>query len=665
MHTVLIANRGEITVRIARSVRALGLQSVAVYTDADASALHRRVTDKAVRVDSYLDIEAILDAAARTGADAIHPGYGFLAENAAFARACASAGITFIGPPVEAIEVMGDKITAKTAVGKRGVPLVPGLARPGLTDAEIIAAADDVGFPVLIKPSAGGGGKGMHVVEKATDMPAAVAAARREAASSFGDDTLFLERYVTSPRHIEVQVLADTHGHITHLGERECSLQRRHQKVIEEAPSPLLDAAARARIGEAACETARSVGYVGAGTVEFLVAGDTGPDEFFFMEMNTRLQVEHPVTEMVTGVDLVEWQLRIARGEHLDIGEIEPTGHAIEARVYAEDPGRGFLPTGGTVLALREPADARVDSGIAVGSVIGSDYDPMLAKVIVHGVDRAEALERLDAALADTAVLGVGTNIAFLRTLLADDDVRAGDLDTGLVDRLIADYSSPTMPAEVPAIAAITRRAEAVVGTGPWDSSDGWRIGRPAPFVARFAGHEVSLADRIAAVTRTDDPDGDDTVVEIVAEYGGVVVDGTRRDVLTRDTPAGGMWIAVDGATWFLGPAPATHLRGDDDGDRPATIVSPMPGTVIAVLVEDGATVEAGAPVVVVEAMKMEHSLTAPLTGTVHLQARVGDRVAVDAPLASVVPPPPAAEQPDIEQTPSDTATAEEASEAQ
>ncbi|WP_066913196.1 ATP-binding protein [Millisia brevis] len=663
MHTVLIANRGEITVRIARSVRALGLQSVAVYTDADASALHRRVTDKAVRVDSYLDIEAILEAARRTGADAIHPGYGFLAENAAFARACAEAGVTFIGPPVEAIEVMGDKITAKTAVGERGVPLVPGLARPGLTDDEIVAAADDVGFPVLIKPSAGGGGKGMHVVEKAADMAAAVAAARREAASSFGDDTLFLERYVTSPRHIEVQVLADTHGNVIHLGERECSLQRRHQKVIEEAPSPLLDAAARERIGEAACETARSVGYVGAGTVEFLVAGDTGPDEFFFMEMNTRLQVEHPVTELVTGVDLVEWQLRIARGEVLDIGEIALTGHAIEARVYAEDPGRGFLPTGGTVLALRDSAQARVDSGIAVGSVIGSDYDPMLAKVIVHGADRAEALERLDAALADTAILGVGTNIAFLRTLLADDDVRAGDLDTGLVDRFIADYASPTLPASVPAIAAVTRRAEAVVGSGPWEASDGWRIGRTAPFLARFAGHEVSLAGRLAAVTRTDSEERP-SVVEIVAENGAVVIDGTRREVLTAEAPGGGIWVAVDGATWFLGPAPATHLRGDDAGDRSATIVSPMPGTVIAVLVEEGATVEEGTRVVVVEAMKMEHSLTAPLTGTVHLQARVGDRVAVDAPLASVVPDAVEDESTETDQTPTDAATAEEASEA-
>lgn len=334
---VLIANRGEIAVRIIRTLRSLGIRSVAVYSDADAGALHVRLADEAVRLgpapaaESYLSIERVLDAARRTGADAIHPGFGFLAENAAFARACADAGIVFIGPGAEAIEVMGDKISAKRTVEARGVPTVPGLARPGLTDDELIAGAADVGFPVLIKPSAGGGGKGMHVVEDASGLPAAVAAARREAAASFGDDTLFLERYVTTPRHIEVQILADAHGAVVHLGERECSLQRRHQKVVEEAPSPLLDAATRARIGAAACETARSVGYVGAGTVEFIVPGDS-PDEFFFMEMNTRLQVEHPVTELVTGLDLVELQLRIAAGEPLPFTQDEVTldGHAIE-----------------------------------------------------------------------------------------------------------------------------------------------------------------------------------------------------------------------------------------------------------------------------------------------------------------------------------------------
>ncbi|BDN83625.1 hypothetical protein YM3MPS_38100 [Mycobacterium pseudoshottsii] len=355
--TVLVANRGEIAVRVIRTLRRLGIRSVAVYSDADARARHVIEADTAVRLgpaaarESYLDIGKVIDAAVRTGAQAIHPGYGFLSENAEFAAACDRAGVVFLGPPAGAIEVMGDKIAAKNAVSAFDVPVVPGIARPGLADDDLIAAADEVGYPVLVKPSAGGGGKGMRMVEEPARLREALVSARREAASAFGDDTLFLERFVLRPRHIEVQVLADTHGNVVHLGERECSLQRRHQKVIEEAPSPLLDAPTRARIGAAACNTARSVDYVGAGTVEFIVSGDR-PDEFFFMEMNTRLQVEHPVTEAVTGLDLVEWQLRVAAGEKLGFAQddIDLNGHAIEARVYAEDPARGFLPTGGRVL---------------------------------------------------------------------------------------------------------------------------------------------------------------------------------------------------------------------------------------------------------------------------------------------------------------------------
>ncbi len=432
--TVLVANRGEIAVRVMRTLRRMGIRSVAVFSDADAQARHVAEADAAVHIGpaaarhSYLDIEAVVRAARRTGAQAVHPGYGFLSENPEFAAALADAGIVFIGPPAAAIRTMGDKIAARAAVSAFGVPVVPGISRPGLTDADLIDGAAQVGFPVLVKPSAGGGGKGMRVVHDPADLPAALAAARREAAAAFGDDTLFLERFVLNPRHIEVQVLADQHGNVIHLGERECSLQRRHQKVIEEAPSPLLDAATRERIGSAACDTARSVDYTGAGTVEFIVSADR-PDEFFFMEMNTRLQVEHPVTEMVTGVDLVEQQIRIAAGEKLAIAQDDVTlsGHAVEARIYAEDPAAGFLPTGGTVLHVAEPdhPGVRVDSGLFDGTVVGSDYDPMLAKVIAHGPDRATALRTLDRALADTAILGLTTNIEFLRFLLADGSTPA------------------------------------------------------------------------------------------------------------------------------------------------------------------------------------------------------------------------------------------------
>ncbi|MFI5061179.1 MAG: acetyl/propionyl/methylcrotonyl-CoA carboxylase subunit alpha, partial [Actinomycetales bacterium] len=428
-HTVLVANRGEIACRIIRTLRRLGIRSVAVYSDADGEAPHVALADVAVRLgpaparQSYLDVTAILEAARATGAEAVHPGYGFLSENAEFAAACEQAGVVFIGPGVRALDIMGDKIAAKREVEAHGVPTIPGIAEPGLTDEDLIAAAEQIGFPVLVKPSAGGGGKGMQVVRSAAELPEALHAARRVAAAAFGDDTLFLERLVDTPRHIEVQVLADRHHHVIHLGERECSLQRRHQKVIEEAPSPLLDEATRDRIGRAACAVAESVDYVGAGTVEFLVS-DASPGEFFFMEMNTRLQVEHPVTELVTGLDLVEWQLRIAAGEPLTLvqDDVRLSGHAVEARVYAENPERSFLPSDGTVLALHEPSGAgvRVDSGLQAGNAIVTEYDPMLSKIIAWGEDRRTALARLDAALADTAILGAVTNVHWLRTLLAD-----------------------------------------------------------------------------------------------------------------------------------------------------------------------------------------------------------------------------------------------------
>ncbi|KZF13246.1 acetyl/propionyl-CoA carboxylase subuit alpha [Rhodococcus sp. EPR-157] len=659
--TVLIANRGEIAVRVAGTLRRMGIRSVAVYSDADAGARHVAEADTAVRIgpasarESYLVIDKVIDAAKRTGAQAIHPGYGFLSENADFASACAAADIAFLGPPARAIEVMGDKITAKAAVSEFGVPVVPGISRPGLTDHDLIIGAEDVGFPVLVKPSAGGGGKGMRLVERTEDLPAALASARREAASSFGDDTLFLERFVLRPRHIEVQILADQHGNVIHLGERECSLQRRHQKVIEEAPSPLLDEATRARIGEAACNTARSVDYSGAGTVEFIVSADS-PDDFFFMEMNTRLQVEHPVTEMVTGLDLVEWQVRIAAGETLTItqDDITLTGHAIETRVYAEDPGRGFLPTGGTVVGLREPAgeNVRIDSGLAVGTEVGSNYDPMLSKVIAYGPDRPSALRTLDRALSETAVLGVVTNIEFARFLLADNDVRAGKLDTGLLDRRVEDFiAAPVTDEALIAAAALDwLQLWRTAGDDIWASPSGWRVGAHTPFVLRLV-----VGDRAAHVSISGTPDSAKVAIDddppkslhadSTADIVNVVVDG-RRESLTFARDEASTWISSSRGTWQLRAVAEPSVREEDAHSGNAEILSPMPGSIIAVAMKSGDTVTAGTAIVVVEAMKMEHTLTTPIDGTVELTVAVGDQVRVDQILARIVPTPTEEDQP-------------------
>ena len=651
--TVLIANRGEIAVRVARTLRRMGIRSVAVYSDADAGARHVAEADTAVRLgpanarDSYLSIPKVIEAAQRTGAQAIHPGYGFLSENAEFAAACAAADIAFLGPPARAIEVMGDKIAAKAAVSEFGVPVVPGISRPGLTDADLIAGAEDVGFPVLVKPSAGGGGKGMRLVERTEDLPAALASARREAASSFGDDTLFLERFVLRPRHIEVQILADEHGNVIHLGERECSLQRRHQKVIEEAPSPLLDEATRARIGAAACNTARSVDYAGAGTVEFIVSADN-PDEFFFMEMNTRLQVEHPVTEMVTGLDLVEWQVRVAAGEALTIAQddITLTGHAIEARVYAEDPGRGFLPTGGTVVGLREPVGdgIRVDSGLAVGTEVGSNYDPMLSKVIAYGPDRSSALRTLDRALSQTAVLGVVTNIEFARFLLADNDVRAGRLDTGLLDRRVEDFTASAVTDEALIAAAAVEWTQTWQNAGNdiWAMPSGWRVGAQAPFVRRLTTGDRSVHVAIvgtpdSATVSIDDQPASTLYAHTTADTITVVVDG-RRETMTFARSDSATWISSAQGTWQLRTVAEPSVRDDDAHSGDAEILSPMPGSVIAVGTSTGELITAGTAVVVVEAMKMEHTLTTPIDGTVELVVAVGDQVRVDQLLARIVP---------------------------
>ncbi|RDV44605.1 acetyl/propionyl-CoA carboxylase subunit alpha [Leifsonia sp. ku-ls] len=675
--TVLVANRGEIACRVIRTLRRVGIRSVAVYSDADADAPHVGLADVAVRLgpaaarESYLDVDAIVAAARRTGAQAVHPGYGFLSENPALAEACAAAGIVFVGPGVHALEVMGDKITAKHAVAAYDVPTIPGIAEPGLDDDALLAAAERIGFPVLVKPSAGGGGKGMQAVHAPGDLPEALRAARRVAAAAFGDDTLFLERLVASPRHIEVQVLADRHGGIVHLGERECSLQRRHQKVVEEAPSPLLDEATRERIGAAACRVAASVGYEGAGTVEFLVSADA-PDEFFFMEMNTRLQVEHPVTELVTGLDLVEQQLRIAAGERLAFGQADVTltGHAVEARVYAEDPERGFLPAGGRVLALREPSGAgvRVDSGLAAGIPIVTDYDPMLAKVIAWGTDRREALARLRGALAGTSILGSVTNVAWLRDLVSDPDVVAGRMDTTLIDRRFSEARpTPVSDEEVIAAALIAhadRTREAPSAVGPlWGAPSGWRLGRPRPVRYDVDGTQVTVSGepedatvtvgtaaparaslRIRPATADGEPD--------VALLG---VDGmTVRFDLARDGDT--IWLARDGRARGLrlrdrATRLAERLAAVERGESAAhpELRSPMPGTVVAVPVADGARVETGDTVVVVEAMKMEHRLVAPAAGTVTVQVAPGDLVRLDQVVARVD-----ADEPSTPSTPTD-----------
>ncbi|BDT95660.1 acetyl/propionyl-CoA carboxylase subunit alpha [Nocardia sputorum] len=655
--TVLVANRGEIAVRVIRTLRALGIRSVAVYSDADADARHVHESDTAVRLgpaparESYLAIDRVVAAAVRAGAQAVHPGYGFLSENAAFAAALAEAGIVFLGPPARAIEVMGDKITAKNTVAAFGVPVVPGIATPGLTDDDLIAAAAEVGYPVLVKPSAGGGGKGMRRVDDPARLPEALRSARREAAAAFGDDTLFLERFVTRPRHIEVQVLADQFGNVLHLGERECSLQRRHQKVIEEAPSPLLDAATRARIGAAACNTARSVDYVGAGTVEFIVSADR-PDEFFFMEMNTRLQVEHPVTELVTGVDLVECQVRVAAGQKLAVAQddIRMVGHAIEARVYAEDPGRGFLPTGGTVLDLDEPEGpgVRVDSGLRIGTRVGSDYDPMLSKVIAHAADRTAALAKLDRALADTVLLGVTSNIEFLRFLLDDPDVAEGRLDTDLLDRRVADFRPASVGDDefVAAAAWHWLRRWPAAPRDPWEVPSGWRIGTDAPTPIRLAGGErvehVYLSGTPANGTVwVDEGESRSLRASFTASTpsAGVLtltLDGLRRTYRVAEQD-GLLWVAGPSGIAALREVAEANVRGGDEHVGDAEIRSPMPGSVIAAPVASGALVAAGDPVVVVEAMKMEHALTAPVAGTVELLVEPGAQVRLDQVLARVV----------------------------
>jgi acetyl-CoA/propionyl-CoA carboxylase, biotin carboxylase, biotin carboxyl carrier protein len=635
---VLVANRGEIAVRVLRTLHELGIEGVAVFSDADADAPHVRAADLAVRIgpapptESYLRGGRIVAAALETGAEAVHPGYGFLSERPDFSRACAEAGLTFVGPSPEAMALLGDKAASKQAAAAAGVPVVPGLKGDALGDAEIIDWAGSQRLPLLVKAVAGGGGKGMRVLRSLEELPEALRAARSEARAAFGDDRVLIEQWIERPRHIEVQVIGDTQGNVIHLGERECSLQRRHQKVIEEAPSPVVDAELRERMGGAAVELARSCGYTGAGTVEFIAAAGN-PADFHFLEMNARLQVEHPVTEVVTGLDLVELQLRVAAGEPLplDQEDVELRGHAVEARIYAEDPAHGFLPSSGRIVAWRPPAGVRLDSGVEEGTEVTSHYDPLLAKLIVSGPDRGAALARLARALGDLRVAGPATNVAYLRSLAARDDVRAGEMDTGLLER-IGGEQAPAGSPDLPALALVALIG-APASDDPWDARDGWRPTGRGWARARLLGPE---GDVQAAVL----PDGEGgftagalnvryTGGALAVESGGVA----RRVDVYPDGDA--VWLVDAGA-------PSRWALAGDEGDEravPGSLEAPMPGTVLDVRAETGAEVREGDVLLVLESMKMELTIASPFDGVVgDIAVRTGDRVARGQELAAVEP---------------------------
>jgi len=648
---VLIANRGEIAVRIERTLARLGVESVAIFSDADAGAPHVRGADRAVHVgptparESYLAIERVVDAAVRSGADAVHPGYGFLSERPDFAVACAAAGLVFVGPGPEAMALLGDKGRARAVAEAAGMPTLPGWSGEERSDREIAAAVGEGDLPLLVKAAAGGGGKGMRLVERRENLVEALGAARREAAAAFGDERLLIERYVEPSRHLEVQVIADAHGNAVHLGERECSLQRRHQKVIEESPSPVVGPELRERMGEAAVALARHAGYTGAGTVE-LIAERDDPSRFYFLEVNTRLQVEHPVTEAVTGLDLVELQLRVAAGEPLPLAQedVARRGWAVEARVYAEDPATGFLPSSGAVVAYREPAGVRVDSGIELGSVVGTDYDPMLAKVVAAGEDRAEALARLRRALGELVVAGPTTNVAYLRALLARPEVIAGELDTGLIERLGDGVAAPSPGPELAALALVALLGEPE-DDDVWSGRSGWRQQGNA-WTRRTLerdGGSVEVAVRASADVpgawdwQVDDASG--TLTFDGTLLGAAPVDGPktghigrfsahrrRRVSIFGDGDGDGVW-AVDPDVGAVRFAPAA---GDADaaGHGEASLEAPMPGTVVQLRVAAGATVAAGETLVVLESMKMEISIAAPRDGAVaEVLVAAGDQV--------------------------------------
>jgi 3-methylcrotonyl-CoA carboxylase alpha subunit len=645
IETVLIANRGEIACRIIRTLKRMGIRSVAVYSAADRDALHVALADAAFEIggapprDSYLNPANILTAAQESGADAIHPGYGFLSENAGFAEACAKVGVIFIGPPPSAIRAMGSKSEAKALMEKAGVPLVPGYHGADQSLPVLQDAADKIGYPVLIKASAGGGGKGMKVAAKAAEFKDALESAQREAKNAFGDDRVLVEKYLTQPRHIEAQIFGDSSGNIIHLFERDCSIQRRHQKVIEEAPAPGLSPERRAAIGKAAVEAGKAVGYVGAGTVEFIAKGEN----FYFMEMNTRLQVEHPVTEAITGLDLVEWQIKVARGERLPKtqDQLAIQGHAMEVRLYAEDPARDFVPQTGRLHHLHFPDEARVDSGIRAGDAVSIHYDPMIAKIIAHGADRAEAVARLRRALAATEVGGLATNLDFLQAILRQPDFAAGKVDTGFIERHRAELLPDAQPLPVNALAlaalAVLRAGERDAATAagdphsPWARLTGWRLNRDAYADLVFQHGEAMLTVRAhyrAAGYALDLPSGkveaDATLTvdgAIAARIGAV---HCRGRVVRREAEC---LVFLDGTT---------HRLTLIDPRRPSAagtattgkILAPMPGTVTKLLVSPGVTVTKGSVLAIVEAMKMEHAVKAPRDGKVTaVHCAAGDQV--------------------------------------
>jgi 3-methylcrotonyl-CoA carboxylase alpha subunit len=631
---ILIANRGEIACRVARTAKRMRIATVAVFSDADANSRHVALADEAFRIgappaaDSYLRADRIVEAARRTGAQAVHPGYGFLSENAGFAELCADAGVAFVGPPPAAIRAMGDKSAAKRVMDDAGVPTVPGYHGEDQADNVLRIEAERIGYPVLIKASSGGGGKGMRAVDRPSQFDAALAACRREARSAFGDDRVLLEKYLDRPRHIEIQVFADSHGGCVHLFERDCSVQRRHQKVIEEAPAPGMSEERRGEMGRAAVDAAKAVGYVGAGTVEFIVdrAG-----QFYFMEMNTRLQVEHPVTEMITGLDLVEWQLRVASGEPLPKSQedLHIDGHAFEARVYAEDPSQDFLPGTGKILHLAVPVQSpntRVDTGVRAGDTVTPYYDAMIAKLIVHDRDRTRALGRLAAALGEFEIAGPVTNIDFLGRLVRCRAFAQGELDTGLIERHRVELLAPPGPPSKAALvlAAVSLQLQRAGGRpSPWDLPDGWRLGASAPSVFCFG--DGGSEHRVQADGSFDSTRGADGRL-------GATIDGTR--VEGRVIRAGRK---ID--VFLPGEHRSLELRdplGQDfeGGSHGGSLSAPLPGKIAAVLVETGASVEKGAPLLILEAMKMEHTISAPARGTVSaIRCKAGDQVVEGAEL--------------------------------
>ncbi len=654
LKSVLVANRGEIACRVMRTARRMGIRTVAVYSEADRDSMHVAMADEAHAIgpaaarESYLRGDRIIAAAQASGAEAVHPGYGFLSENAEFAEACAVAGLTFIGPPPAAIRAMGSKSAAKALMERAGVPLVPGYHGEDQDSARLEVEATRIGYPVLIKASAGGGGKGMRVVEHQEDFASALELAKGEARAAFGDDQVLVERYLTRPRHIEIQVFADTHGNVVYLFERDCSIQRRHQKVVEEAPAPGMDPGRRAAMGRAACDAARAIGYVGAGTVEFIAEGD----DFFFMEMNTRLQVEHPVTEMITGQDLVEWQLRVAAGERLPLLQdgLAIHGHAIEVRVYAEDPSRDFVPSVGRLAWLRQPDvgdGIRVDSGVREGDEITVHYDPMIAKLIAWGETRAEAICRLSAALMTYEVVGVRTNLDLLRNISAHPAFQAANLDTGFIQRqseVLKTADGAQMPrVAIAAVVAELLGAEAQAALArdpwsPWSTSGAWRLNGDGYRDLTLKGAEAEYVVRVH-------PDRDDSFDMVIDKQsvkvrrgaeGVLVIDGVTRRVPVA--VAHGYTAIVDGVNWPLSvvdPLAPSAAEGTG-GDR---LLAPMPGMVILVSAEPGAAVKRGEVMLILEAMKIQMRLVAPRDAVVEtVRARVGEQVQDGAELVRFAP---------------------------